>query len=82
MRVTVITMYRSSDAELFTQGVEGELTDEQKEEWRKAHRCDEHDLEPDDDCPNNLFFRVLDVLPGDWKTASAPPCLLNVDGDA
>ena len=33
MRVTVITMYRSSDAELFTQVVEGELTDEQKEEW-------------------------------------------------
>ena len=80
MRVTVITMYRSNDAELFTQVVEGELTDEQKEEWRKAHRCDEHDLEPDDDCPNNLFFRVLDVLPN--RGNDIYERLLNVDGDA
>ena len=58
MKVTVITMYRARDAEMFTQVVEGELTDEQKEEWRKAHKCDEHDPDPEDDgdTPNNMFF--------------------------
>ena len=78
MKVTVITMYRARDAEMFTQVVEGELTDEQKEEWRKAHKCDEHDPDPEDDgdTPNNMFFRVLEVLPNEG-TAS----LLNVDGD-
>lgn len=75
MKVTVITMYRSHDAELFTQVVEGELTAEQMDAWRQAHSCDEYDpLERDED-PSNMFFRVLDVLPNEG-TAD----LLNVDG--
>lgn len=79
MKVTVITMYRADDAEIFTHVVEGELTAEQKKAWRKAHSCDEF-AEQDEvlllDFPNNMFFRVLDV------SSSQEPCgLLNVDGE-
>ena len=77
MKVTIITMYRARDAEMFTQVVEGELTDEQKDKWRNTHECDEHDPDPvDGDCPNNMFFRVLEVLPNS-KVANH---MLNVDG--
>ena len=55
--LTVITMYRGWDAEMFCQVVEGELTDDQKSEWRKKHNCDEH-YEGNEDDLNNMFFCV------------------------
>ena len=79
MKITAITMYRSYDAEMFIQVVEGELTDEQKEAWRIAHKCDEHDPEPDDGCPNNMFFRVLDVLSNEGRFPYGVADLWNVD---
>jgi hypothetical protein len=74
--VTVITMCRGYDAEMFCQVVDGPLTDEQKDKWREAHSCDAfypEDADPDD--MNNMFFREVEILPVE-KTAD----LLNVDG--
>lgn len=61
--LTLITMYRGWDAEIFTQVVEGRLTPEQRSKWRKAFNCDEHyDGKPDDE--NNMSFREFqDILP-------------------
>ena len=60
--ITVITMYRGSDAEMFVQAVEGELTLSSRDAWRQAFRCDEYHCSEEygcDDC-NNMFFRTLD----------------------
>lgn len=73
MKVTVITMYRGYDAEMFTQVVEGTLTEEQRGEWRKVHGCDEH-FRGDEDETNNMFFRELEVAPNEGTTE-----LVNVD---
>ena len=89
MKVTVITMYRS-DAEIFTQVVAGELTPEQRTQWRRCFACDEFDNlqtvivgeedEEEDDEMNSMFFRTLDILPND-VIASRDVILLNVDGE-
>ena len=66
LKVTIITMYQGRDAETFVQAVDGELTDEQKSEWRKEYFCDEFDDmedKEDDYDVNNMFFRVVEVLP-------------------
>jgi hypothetical protein len=81
MKITVITMYRGYDAELFVHVVEGPLTEELKESWRKSHKCDQFHCDSDpiiDDCDdhNNLFFRELEVC-----KSSAPCSLKNVDGE-
>jgi len=60
-KVTVVTMYRGHDAETFVGVVEGKLTDEQKDAWRKTHKCDQYGpKEPDDE--NNMGFRVVHTL--------------------
>lgn len=68
--VTVITMFRGSDAEIFVQVVYGELTDDQKDEWRKAHSCDDY-YKPEDpedwDDVRNMFFRVLEIRENDYN---------------
>ena len=77
LTVTVITMYRGHDAEMFTQVVEGEMTAEQMDEWRKAHFCDQHgDVDEDDDY-NNMFFRIIPL----HSQATEVTDLLNVDGE-
>ena len=79
MIVTVITMYRN-DGEMFTQVVEGTLTEAQRREWRDAHDCDLPEDEDNDDGDyddiNNLFFREVPVLPN-----TGTYDLRNVDGD-
>lgn len=72
--VTVITMYRAYDAESFVTVVVGELTDDQKSEWRKAHLCD--DFATDEDEPDNMFFRTITL--NETPTAST---LFNIDGE-
>lgn len=74
LKVTVITMYRGHDAEMFTQVVEGELTAAQRDAWRKAHSCDDH-FEGDEDDYNNMFFRILMLRPEILGTCD----LMNVD---
>ncbi len=78
MIVTVITMYRAHDAEMFTQVVEGSLTDAQRQEWRDAHDCDGEAAEDafSDELPNNLFFRELVVMPN-----TGVAMIKNVDGE-
>jgi len=73
MKVTIITMYRGHDAEIFVQAVEGELTAAQKDQWQKAHSCDSHFVGDEDD-KNSMFFRVLTPLNG-----SETHSLMNVD---
>lgn len=77
--VTVITMYRAHDAEMFTQVIEGELTAEQRDEWRKVHFCDQHSGKDEDDWDgiNNMFFRVIRVRAPETGTAT----MVNVDGE-
>lgn len=75
MKVTVITMYRGYDAQMFCYVVEGELTPEQKIEWRKRHECDEF-CDSDDEDQNNMFFRVTKI-----GGSGEPTRLLNVDGE-
>jgi len=68
LKVTIITMYQGRDAETFVQAVDGELTDEQKSEWRKEYFCDEFDDmedKEDDFDVNNMLFRVVKVLVND-----------------
>jgi len=71
--VTVITMYRGCDAELFTQVVSGSLNQEERTKWRKMHKCDEYCHDVDD--VNNMFFREIEI-----NSDHEPTDLLNVDG--
>jgi hypothetical protein len=73
--VTVITMYRGVDAEFFVQVVNGSLSAAQRDEWRKAHLCDDHYPEDEDD-QNSMFFRELLV-----KDKGKLHDLDNVDGE-
>ena len=73
MLITVITMYRGHDAEMFTQAVVGRIDENERSKWRKAHGCDEHF--PNDEDMNNMFFRELEILPN----GKTPTNLLNVD---
>lgn len=82
MLVTVVTMHRY-DAELFTQVIHGNLTDEQREEWRKAHGCDRYHCEECDndegypcDDGQNMFFRTLTV-----QSDPSPMKMLNADDE-
>jgi hypothetical protein len=59
---TVITMYRASDAEMFTHVVKGELTDAERAEWRKRFDCDGFNSDNEEEEPNNMFFRTLKPL--------------------
>ena len=68
MKITVITMHQGHNDDiynaLFTQVVDGELTEEQKDEWRKKHECGKYYPEDEgEDYQNNMFFRILEVLP-------------------
>lgn len=65
LKVTIITMYQGCDAETFVAAVDGELTDEQKTEWRREYLCDEFDDSISDDDVNNMFFRLVKVLAND-----------------
>jgi hypothetical protein len=56
---TVITMYRSDDAEMFTHVVKGVLTNAERAEWRKRFDCDGYSNNEE---PNNMFFRTLKPL--------------------
>ena len=75
MALTVITMYRGKDAETFVQVVEGVLTDEQKEEWSRAHCCDDH-YDGDEDDMNNMTFCVIEQPLPNGTVGD----LLNIDG--
>ncbi len=75
MLVTIITMYRGHDAETFVHAVRGTLTDEQRDEWRKAHECDGH-YDGDEDDMNNMFFRTMHL--GENNEISG---LKNADGE-
>lgn len=78
MVVTVVTMYRGQDAETFVQVVEGELDEDQRDAWRKAHFCDQHcHVSEDHDNYNNMFFRVMRVRAPEAGTAT----MVNVDGE-
>ena len=80
--ITVISMYRGHDAEQFVQIVEGELNEEQRAAWRKAHFCDEfykgEDFSwGDGEDMNNMFFRTFTKpVPNNQIDG-----LLNVDGE-
>jgi hypothetical protein len=76
--ITIITMYRGHDAEMFVQAVKGELSDEDKKKWREGHKCDEFHCDDEVLCDdhNNLFFRLLDI-----KNSPEPTGLKNVDGE-
>ena len=85
MKVTVITMHQGHNDDihnaLFTQVVEGVLTEEQKDEWRRNHECGKYYPEDEgEDYQNNMFFRTLGVLPnpGDLILAGN---LFNADDD-
>ena len=56
--ITVMTMFRGEDAEIFVQVVEGRLTPEQRAAWRAAHQCDVE--EDGDGDSNNMFFREFE----------------------
>ena len=75
--ITVISMYRGYDAETFVQVVNGTLTDDEKDAWRKSHKCDVHHCDDEDICDdhNNMFFRTL------VPSGPEPTDLLNVDGE-
>lgn len=79
--VTVITMYRASDAEMFVHVVDGQLTAEQREAWRKGHLCDDFcpEEEEDDGCVNNMCFR--EIKAEDFAKPDVPCGLLNWDGE-
>ena len=55
--VTVITMHRYWDAEVFTSVVNGVLTGEEMDAWRKSHNCD-----GEDDSLNSMSFTTLELL--------------------
>ena len=77
--ITVITMYRGYDAEMFVRVIQGNLTEDEVDEWRKSHKCDEYHCDNDDTCDdhNNMFFRKLRV-----RSPATGTCdLVNVDGD-
>jgi hypothetical protein len=78
--ITVITMYRGSDAEMFTQVVQGRLTPEMRKEWRQRHQCDlplDHP-DADDTDASNMFFREFEqpLVSGAFGMYS----VYNVDG--
>ena len=71
--VTVISMYRAHDAEMFVTVVEGSLSDEDKDGWRKSHSCDDHATTKDDDKVSNMGFREIDLNSADrtlWNAYS------------
>lgn len=74
--LTLITMYRGFDAEIFTQVVEGRLTPEQRSNWRKAFQCDEHYNGPEDD-ENAMWFREFETILPNHAIAD----MLNASGD-
>jgi len=77
--VTVITMFRGYDAEIFTQVVAGELTEKQRDAWRKAHFCDQHcNVSEEEDGYNSMFFRAIRVQTPEAGTTH----LINVNGEA
>lgn len=79
MLITIITMYRGHDAEMFVHAVKGTLTAEQRDAWRKAHYCDDHfegRFEGDEDDMNNMFFRTLTL-----DEVGEPCTILTADGE-
>lgn len=74
--VTVITMYRGDDAEMFTQVVDGSLTSEERQKWRDAHNCDQPGDDEMED-RSNMFFREFDKPLSAGKTSD----LHDVDGE-
>jgi hypothetical protein len=75
MKVTVITMWRGRDCEIFVAVVEGVLTDEEKKAWRQSHKCDEFYTDKVED-ENYMHFGVRDVL-----KSKEPSTLTNASED-
>lgn len=76
--VTIITMYRGWDAEMFVQAVRGKLSTTDKEKWRKSHKCGTYHCANEDVCDdhNDMFF--LELIP---KQLPEPTGLNNIDGE-
>ena len=78
--LTVVTMYRADDAEFFCQLVQGQLTDEQRRQWRDAHGADkltQEEADEQDAEQDNMFFRAFK-----WPLLNDEiEDLLNVDGE-
>ncbi len=58
--ITVILMYRGSDGKQFVTAVEDTLTPEQKDKWRKVHRCDKH-YKGHEDEKNCMGFQEIEI---------------------
>jgi hypothetical protein len=56
--ITVVTLYDGGLAESYVHVVNGQLTPEQRDEWRKVHRCDDH-YDGSEDDPREMYFREL-----------------------
>lgn len=81
--ITVVTLYRARSAESYVQVVDGHLTPDQRDQWRRRFNTDEFSEDPDGDEVDNLFFCELpSILPNNvshkWPSNMSMP---NVDGD-
>ena len=76
--VTVITLHRVCDDEIYTQVVCGRLDDEQREEWRRTYSCDEYSIGNTalGEDGNVMYFRELLIKQGRGNHG-----LINVDGE-
>jgi hypothetical protein len=74
--LTIITMYRAYDAEILVNVVDGQLTAEQRQQWRDTMGVPE-DTDEDTDDQDYLFFREV---PGPIANNQLAD-LLNADGE-
>jgi hypothetical protein len=86
MLVTVIVKYDAPSADIFVGIIKAPLssvTEEQRNNLRKALDCDGHgETNPDDDEVSNLFFRELELTELDPTDQFASiKELVNVDGE-